>query len=291
MGIAIRTGGRGGTNPRRIGLIIGGYVQPILGRLVVSQGDLETSLLHNIQALSGFFVEQLTGLATNLFLLIMNFLVMLFTLFFFFKDGDRLYRNLYEVVPLDETHKKKIFTRLDVTLRAVVKGVIITAMVQGLLAGLGVCGIGRAVSRRLNGADRVAGSTPIRRHGHHLAAGRRVSVLGRPAMESHCHAGLGSRRHYHGREFPETHAHRQRRAIARPLPLLQHHRRACRLRHDRSLLRTHLISHSHDGDSDLSRRIFEEGKCEGSGRVSGGRASQSQLKDRYFNSLRRIPML
>ena len=81
--------------------IIGGYVQPILGRLVVSQGDLETSLLHNIQALSGFFVEQLTGLATNLFLLIMNFLVMLFTLFFFFKDGDRLYRNLYEVVPLD----------------------------------------------------------------------------------------------------------------------------------------------------------------------------------------------
>jgi predicted PurR-regulated permease PerM len=39
------------------------------------------------------------------------------------------------VVPLDEAHKQKIFTRLDVTLRAVVKGVIITAMVQGLLAG------------------------------------------------------------------------------------------------------------------------------------------------------------
>jgi predicted PurR-regulated permease PerM len=115
--------------------IIGGYVQPVLGRLILAQGDLEASLLRNIQALSGFFVEQLTGLATNLFLLIMNFLVMLFTLFFFFKDGDRLYRNLYEVVPLDELHKQKIFTRLDVTLRAVVKGVIITAMVQGLLAG------------------------------------------------------------------------------------------------------------------------------------------------------------
>jgi predicted PurR-regulated permease PerM len=115
--------------------VIGGYVQPVLGRLILAQGDLEASLLKNIQALSGFFVEQLTGLATNLFLLIMNFLVMLFTLFFFFKDGDRLYQNLYEVVPLDEMHKQKIFTRLDVTLRAVVKGVIITAMVQGLLAG------------------------------------------------------------------------------------------------------------------------------------------------------------
>jgi predicted PurR-regulated permease PerM len=123
--------------------VIGGYVQPFLGRLILAQGDLEASLLKNIQALSGFFVEQLTGLATNVFLLVMNFLVMLFTLFFFFKDGDRLYRNLYEVVPLDEVHKQKIFTRLDVTLRAVVKGVIITAMVQGLLAGAayGVLGV------------------------------------------------------------------------------------------------------------------------------------------------------
>jgi len=34
-----------------------------------------------------------------------------------------------------------------------------------------------------------------------------------------------------------------------------------------------LISHSHDGDLDLSRRILEEGRCEGSGRgrVSNGK--------------------
>jgi len=123
--------------------IIGGYVQPVLGRLIASQGDLEASLLQNFKALSGFFVEQVAGLATNLFLLVMNFLVMVFTLFFFFKDGDRLYRNLYDVTPLDELHKQKIFERLDVTLRAVVKGVIITALVQGLLAGAayGVLGV------------------------------------------------------------------------------------------------------------------------------------------------------
>lgn len=114
---------------------IGGYVQPVLDRLIASQGDIEASLLQNFKALSGFLVEQLTGLATNLFLLVMNFLVMVFTLFFFFKDGDRLYRNLYSITPLDEAHKQKIFERLDVTLRAVVKGVIITALVQGLLAG------------------------------------------------------------------------------------------------------------------------------------------------------------
>ena len=69
--------------------LIGGYVQPILGRLVVSQGDLGAALLQNVKALSGFFVGQLAGFATNVFLLVMNFLVMVFTLFFLFKDGDR----------------------------------------------------------------------------------------------------------------------------------------------------------------------------------------------------------
>ena len=61
--------------------LIGGYVQPVLGRLVVSQGDIGASLLQNVKALSGFFVGQLAGLATNVFLLVMNFLVMIFTLF------------------------------------------------------------------------------------------------------------------------------------------------------------------------------------------------------------------
>jgi predicted PurR-regulated permease PerM len=122
--------------------LIGAYIQPILGRLVVSQGDLGAALLQNVKALSGFFVGQLAGFATNVFLLIMNFLVMVFTLFFLFKDGERLYRNLYEVVPLDEAHKRKIFERLDVTLKAVVKGVIITAVVQGLLAGAAYVALG-----------------------------------------------------------------------------------------------------------------------------------------------------
>ncbi|WP_447976790.1 AI-2E family transporter [Candidatus Nitrospira bockiana] len=122
--------------------LVGAYIQPIWARLVVSQGDLGASLLQNVKALGGFFVEQLAGLAANLFLLVMNFLVMVFTLFFFFKDGDRLYKNLYDTVPLDEAHKQQIFTRLDVTLKAVVKGVIITAIVQGLLAGAAYAALG-----------------------------------------------------------------------------------------------------------------------------------------------------
>ncbi len=117
-------------------LIGGNRLQGMLAKFVVTKGNLETFLLQSAKAMSGFIVEQLTGLVKNVFLVAVNFLVIIITLFFFFKDGKRLFQSLYQVIPLDEAHKEKMFLRLDQTITAVVKGIVITAIVQGLLAGL-----------------------------------------------------------------------------------------------------------------------------------------------------------
>jgi predicted PurR-regulated permease PerM len=117
-------------------LPLGGRMQELIGRYVTSSGELETFLLQSSKTLSGFVVEQIAGFAKNVFLLAANFLVAIVTLFFFFKDGKRLLGSLYRTVPLEESHKAKIFSRLDQTITAVVKGIVITAIVQGLLAGL-----------------------------------------------------------------------------------------------------------------------------------------------------------
>lgn len=117
-------------------LPLGGRVQELLGRHVTSYEDLEAFLLQSSKTLSGFVMEQVTGFARNVFLLGANFLVVIVTLFFFFKDGKRLLNGLYRIIPLEEAHKAKIFSRLDLTITAVVKGMVITAIVQGLLAGL-----------------------------------------------------------------------------------------------------------------------------------------------------------
>ena len=116
-------------------LPLGGLMQELIGRFVIAGGDLEAFLLHSAKTLSGVGVDQITSLATNAFLLVANFLVMIVTLFFFFKDGNRLFQSLYRIIPLEEAHKQKIFSRLDDTITAVVKGVVITAIVQGVLAG------------------------------------------------------------------------------------------------------------------------------------------------------------
>lgn len=122
--------------PQELALLpFGGLIQEAIGRLVVNQDDIEAFLLQSARSVSLFMVAQFTSLAKNAFLLVANFLVMILTLFFVFKDGPRLFQNFYRVLPLQDGHKKKIFSRLDHTVTAVVKGVVITAIVQGILAG------------------------------------------------------------------------------------------------------------------------------------------------------------
>jgi predicted PurR-regulated permease PerM len=117
-------------------LPLGGRMQDFISRHMASSRDLETFLLQSSKALSGFVLDQVAGLAKNAFLLAANFLVMIVTLFFFFRDGRRLLDGLYQIIPLEDSHKAKIFSRLDQTITAVVKGIVITAIIQGLLAGI-----------------------------------------------------------------------------------------------------------------------------------------------------------
>lgn len=123
-------------------LPLGGIIREMVDSFLANQEDMERFVLDSAKTLQGFAVEQLTALARNAFLVVVNFLVLIFTLFFFFKDGARLVQGLYRVIPMEESHKNQIFKRLDQTIRAVVKGVLVTAVVQGLLAGVAYWALG-----------------------------------------------------------------------------------------------------------------------------------------------------
>ena len=114
---------------------VGTLGQELIGRFIVSHGQFETSLLEGGKAMSGFLAAQGAGLAKNAMLFATNFLVMLFTLFFLFRDGDKLFARLYRAIPLEDAHKTKIFERLDRTITAVVRGTLLTALSQGVVAG------------------------------------------------------------------------------------------------------------------------------------------------------------
>ena len=124
--------------PERVATVpvIGGWLSSLVSGGGGQPVSMEDSVVSGAKWLSQFVVSQMGDLLKNAVVLVSNFFIMLLVLFFLFKDGERWMDSLYELVPMDESHKRKILTRLDQTVRAVVKGMLVTALVQGVLAGL-----------------------------------------------------------------------------------------------------------------------------------------------------------
>ena len=65
-----------------------------------------------------------------------DFLIMLLTLLFLFRDGPRFYQQVYDAIPLDSHHKERITDHLNITVTAVIRGTVLTALAQGMVAGI-----------------------------------------------------------------------------------------------------------------------------------------------------------
>jgi len=116
---------------------VGALSQELVGRLIVAgSGSVEASLLEGGKAVSTFLLSHGVDFAKNALLLATDFLIMLFTLFFVFRDGPHTYDTIFRAIPLEERHKVKIFERLNTTIKAVVTGTLLTAFAQGATAGV-----------------------------------------------------------------------------------------------------------------------------------------------------------
>ena len=73
---------------------------------------------------------------------VVNFTVMLFLLFFFIRDGQGMAHAVINLVPLTVSRRRELSDRLGAVTRAVVLGTVMTAMVQGLLLGIGFAVVG-----------------------------------------------------------------------------------------------------------------------------------------------------
>jgi predicted PurR-regulated permease PerM len=68
---------------------------------------------------------------------LLAFAIMLFLLFFFLRDGDAMIARARRLIPMAEDRKERLFTQLGAVTRAIVFGTTVTAMLQGLMLGIG----------------------------------------------------------------------------------------------------------------------------------------------------------
>jgi predicted PurR-regulated permease PerM len=77
----------------------------------------------------GFFLGALGSL--------LGFAIMLFLLFFFLRDGDAMLLRARRLIPLDDVRKERLFRQLSGVTRAIVVGISVSAILQGMLVGIG----------------------------------------------------------------------------------------------------------------------------------------------------------
>lgn len=140
---------------------LGKLTQRLLPRDLQESFDLSDLGVRGAQMGTQYLISELGGIARNVASFFFNFLIMLVMLFFFFRDGHKLYFAFRDLLPMEPEHKDAIFGRLYETLSAVVQGMAFTAVLQGLTAGLAFWALDLPFALFLGFASLVASFIPL----------------------------------------------------------------------------------------------------------------------------------
>lgn len=100
--------------------------------------DLVSSITQAAQAFSGSLVAQSTNLIKSIVWLVINFFLLVFAMYFFFKDGKFMVESVEKIIPLPKPFGQEIFQKFQKVSLAMLYGVFFTAIVQGVLGGIGL---------------------------------------------------------------------------------------------------------------------------------------------------------
>ena len=92
-------------------------------------------LLSGTRSIGNIAAVQAQTLTKNFFLVGLNTFLMTVLLFVFLKDGEKIYRFIYDITPLENKTKKALFNQVNETFAAVIRGQLLTSFVQAALAG------------------------------------------------------------------------------------------------------------------------------------------------------------
>jgi predicted PurR-regulated permease PerM len=122
-------------------------LQLLFKRLGLEMENLNSRLAEIVLAGGSFLATQVLTIGQNTIMLVINIILMIYLLFFFLRDGDKLVELLVRAMPLGDARERLLFIKFSEMTRATVKGSLLVAMVQGALGGLifWALGIGGAI--------------------------------------------------------------------------------------------------------------------------------------------------
>jgi predicted PurR-regulated permease PerM len=111
--------------------------QTILTHPLLAGFDMKGTFLNGLGQISSSLATQLGSVLRDTMLLVVNLLVTLIALFFFFRSGEDYYRAVMDLLPFKHEQKQAIARKFHDTFSAVINGVFLIALGQGCMTGIG----------------------------------------------------------------------------------------------------------------------------------------------------------
>ena len=116
--------------------VVGRAVEWLDAMLPVSASQIQTWSVLALQNILQFLLSHSGAWVAGAFGIFGNVALMLFVLFFFFRDGDEMAARVVRLAPMDPKKKERLLRHLGDVTRAVVFGTLVTALAQGTLIGI-----------------------------------------------------------------------------------------------------------------------------------------------------------
>ncbi|MGB9714916.1 MAG: AI-2E family transporter [Thermodesulfovibrionales bacterium] len=110
--------------------------ESLLSILNLSEEELNQAIVENISRLGKEIVTKITKGATNVVTVSIDLIFMVFSIYFFLKDGPEFLSKVRDYMPFSETQKDRLVKQIrDIIISTIYGGVAVSIM-QGTIAGL-----------------------------------------------------------------------------------------------------------------------------------------------------------
>jgi predicted PurR-regulated permease PerM len=108
----------------------------LLDRIGIDPSRLESQISTAAVGASRFIASQALAIGQDTLRVTVFFFLMLYLLFFFLRDGQRLLEALVRALPLGDHRERHLLERFAEVSRATIKGTLVVGMAQGAIGGI-----------------------------------------------------------------------------------------------------------------------------------------------------------
>ncbi len=99
--------------------------------------NIKENIVSLAQSLSSFLASQTVNILQGVSSVLLSLIVLLFSLFYFFLDGETLVQKVGILSPLPSAYEEELFKKIKSMVKAIMFGVFLTAIIQGTIGGIG----------------------------------------------------------------------------------------------------------------------------------------------------------